>query len=203
VALWASGAAGDQNPMFMATYNQDAPDVHDEGAAGWGILDVQARRLGEEIVRVTQRIQNTSDRVTLWGTTTSVTCPGQQRAEPPKPGVPNAGYRAPATVKMVDGAAVTIPLSLLMINDIAVAGVSGEVFTEIGEHLKRDSLFDRTMMVTLLPNGIGYIPTDKAYLLPSEKAITNRIKPGCAEPAMINAFRDMMEKYMPVWKATK
>ncbi len=203
VALWVSGAAGDQNPLFMSTYNQDAPDVVDEGPAGWGILDVQARRLGEEIVRVTRAVQNTTDRVTLWGTTTSVTCPGQQRAEPPKPGVPNAGYRAPATVKMVDGAPVTIPLSLLMINDIAVAGVSGEVFTEIGEHLKRDSLFDRTMMVTLLPNGIGYIPTDKAYLLPSEKAIANRIKPGCAEPAMINAFRGMMEKYLPVWKSTK
>ena len=51
VALWTSGAAGDQNPLFMANYNQDGPDVFDEGAAGYAILDVQARRLGEEIVR--------------------------------------------------------------------------------------------------------------------------------------------------------
>lgn len=203
VALWTSGAAGDQNPLFASTYNQDAPDVVDEGPAGWAILDVQARRLGEEIVRVTKAVQNTSDRVVLWGATTSVTCPGQQRAEPPQPGAPMGGYRAPTKVKMVDGEAVSIPLSLLMINDIAVAGVSGEVFTEIGEHLKRDSIFDRTMMVTLLPNGIGYIPTDRAYLLPSEKALTNRIKPGCAEPAMINAFRGMMHRYLPVWKAAK
>jgi neutral ceramidase len=65
VALWTPGAAGDQNPMFMANYNQDAPDVYDEGAAGWAILDVQARRLGEEIVRVTKNIQNTKDRVML------------------------------------------------------------------------------------------------------------------------------------------
>ncbi len=42
VAVWTSGAAGDQNPLFMSTYNQDAPDVHDEGAAGWALLDVQA-----------------------------------------------------------------------------------------------------------------------------------------------------------------
>ena len=203
VALWTSGAAGDQNPLFMANYNQDAPDVFDEGAAGWAILDVEARRLGEEIVRVTKAIGNTADHAVLWGTGTSVSCPGQQRAEPPKPGVPQAGYGAPAptTVRMVDGDPVKIPLSLLMINDIAVAGVSGEVFTEIGEHLKRDSLFDRTMMVTLLPNGIGYIPTDKAYLLPSEKAVGNRLKPGCAEPAMINAFQDMMRQYLPVWNA--
>jgi hypothetical protein len=201
VALWTSGAAGDQNPLFMATYNQDAPDVFDEGPAGWGILDVQARRLGEEIVRVTKSIQNTNDRSTLWGANTSVTCPGQQRAEPPRPGVPNAGFRAPppSSVRMIDADAVRIPLAVLMINDIAVAGVSGEVFSEIGEHLKRDSVFDRTMLVTLLPNGVGYIPTDKAYLLPSEKAVGNRIKPGCAEPAMIGAFREMMQQYLPVW----
>jgi len=43
IAVWTPAAAGDQNPLFMSTYNQDAPDVHDEGAAGWAILDVQAR----------------------------------------------------------------------------------------------------------------------------------------------------------------
>jgi hypothetical protein len=203
VALWTPGAAGDQNPLFQGDYNQDAADVHDEGAAAWALLDVQSRRLGEEIVRVASHIQNTTDKVILWGGATSVTCPGQRRAEPPKPGVPNAGYKAPApsTVKMVDAEAVTIPLTLVMVNDIALAGVSGEVFTEIGEHLKKDSLFDRTIMVTLGPNGVGYIPTDKAYLLPSEKAVGNRIKPGCAEPAIVNGFVDLEKQYMPIWKS--
>lgn len=198
VALWTPGAAGDQNPVFMANYNQDGPDVIQEGPAGWSILDVESRRLGEEIVRVAKSIQNTTDRAVIWGKATSVTCPGQRRAEPPKPGVPNSGYLAPppSTVKMVDDAPFTIPLNLLMINDIALAGVSGEVFTEIGEHLKRDAPFDRTMVVTLGPNGVGYIPTDKAYLLPSEKAVGNRLKPGCAEPAMVSAFVGMMNEYL-------
>jgi hypothetical protein len=200
VAVWTSGAAGDQNPLFMANYNQDAPDVYDEGPAGWAILDVQARRLGEEIVRVSHGITNTSARAVLWGAATSVSCPGQQRAEPAKPGAAAGGYLAPARVAMVDGPPVNIPLTLVMVNDIAVAGVSGEVFTEIGEHVKRDSLFDRTMMVTLLANDIGYIPTDKAYLLPSEKAVGNRLKPGCAEPAMVGAFQELMQRYVPVWK---
>ena len=102
---------------------------------------------------------------------------------------------------MKDGNSVNIPLTLLMVNDIAVAGVSGEVFTEIGEHLKRDSLFDHTMMVTLLPNGIGYIPTDKAYLLPSEKAVGNQLKPGCAEPAIVGGFRSLETQYLPLWKS--
>jgi hypothetical protein len=204
VALWTMAAAGDQNPLFQTDYNQDAPDVHEEGDGGFAILDVLSRRVGEEVVRVAKNIQNTSDKAVLWASDATVTCPGQKRAEPPQPGVPQAGWRAPAHVKMTEGDPVTIPLQLVMINDIAIAAVSGEVFTEIGQHVKKDSLFDRTFMVTMLPNGVGYIPTDKAYLMPSEKAITNRIKPGCAEPSMVEAFTRMEKDYLPVWQsATK
>ncbi len=196
VALWTSGAAGDQNPLFMANYNQDGPDVYDEGVSGYAILDVQARRLGEEIVHLTRSIKNTSPDAVLWGKKTSVIIPGRKRESPPVPGVPTQGYLATEKVKMIDGDPVTIPLSLLMINDIAFAGVSGEVFTEIGLHLKEQSIFDRTIMVTNLPMGAGYIPTDAAYLMPSEKAMTNRIKPGYVEPAIINAFLEMMNEYL-------
>jgi neutral ceramidase len=205
VSLWTPGAAGDQNPLFQGDYNQDAPDVHEMGELAWGLLDVQSRRLGEEIVRVTRAIQNTSDRALIWGVKSSVNCPGQKRAQPAPAGVPAQGWQAPppSTVKMIDGDPVTIPLSLLMINDIAITGVGGEVFTEIGMHVKKDSLFDRTMMVTLLPGGAGYIPTDKAFLLPSEKAVGNRLKPGCAEPAMVGEFQNMMKSYLPIWKAAK
>jgi hypothetical protein len=177
VALWTPGAAGDQNPIFQADYNQDAPDVHDEGAAGWAILDVLSRRLGEEIVRVAKATQNTTDRAVLWSAQTSITCPART------------------------GGPFTIPLALVMINDIALTGVSGEVFTEIGEHVKKDSLFDRTFMVTLLPNDVGYIPNDRAYQLPAMMAANNRLAPGCAEPAMVSAFQSMMREYLPVWKS--
>lgn len=194
VALWTAGAAGDQNPLFMANYNQDHPDVFDEGPAGWAILDVEARRLGEEIVRVTKAVRNTTDTATLWGKQKSVECPGLKRENEPAAGGRGQAPRGP--IKMVDGDPVNIPLGLVMINDIALARVSGEVFTEIGMHLKKDSLFDRTMMVTMGPNGVGYIATDKAYLLPAEKTVGNRIKPGCAEPAIVNGFLDLMRDYL-------
>jgi hypothetical protein len=196
VALYTMGAAGDQNPIFMATYNQDGPDVIDEGVGGYAILDVLSRRLGEEIVRVTKSIKNTASEVRIWGKETTIKVPGRKRESPPVPGVPTQGYLAPGNIPMIDGDPVTIPLHLLMLDDIALAGVSGEVFTEIGQHLKEQSLFDRTMMVTFLPNGAGYIPTDEAYLMPSEKAQINRIKPGYVEPALINAFLQLMNEYL-------
>jgi len=43
VALWTSGAAGDQNPIYMAAYNQEMPDRTDLGAAGYALLEVQSR----------------------------------------------------------------------------------------------------------------------------------------------------------------
>jgi hypothetical protein len=202
VAVWTSGAAGDQNPLFMSTYNQDAPDVHDEGAAGWAILDVQSRRLGEEIVRVARNIQNTADRVVLWGVNTSVICPGRKRElSEPAPAVAGSFTQASAAAKMVDGDPVTIPLGLMMVNDIALANVSGEVFTEIAQKLKNESIFDRTAMVTLSGGSIGYIPSEKAYLLPSAMAANNRIKPGCAEQAIVGAFVELEKLYLPIWKA--
>jgi hypothetical protein len=154
---------------------------------------------------VTKAIQNTDGRAVIWGAKSSAACPGQKRANPPQPGVRQAGWQAPApsTVKMIDGDPVVIPLQLLMVNDIAITAVAGEVFTEIGQHVKQDSLFDRTLMVTLLPNRVSYIPTDKAYMLPSEKAVGNPIKPGCAEPAIVSEFQSMMKRYLPVWQAAK
>jgi len=196
IALWTSGAAGDQNPLFMANYNQDAPDVYDLGKAGYALLEVQARRLGEEIVRLIENTRNTSSIVQIWSKKSSVICPGRQRKETVDLNLPRQGYLAPVKIEMIDGDSVIIPLHLLMINDIAFAGVSAEVFTKIGMNLKKESPFDCTFMVTLMPNDIGYIPTDESFLLPSEKAITNRFRPGYAESSLINAFIELMNDYL-------
>jgi hypothetical protein len=204
--VWTPGAAGDQNPLFMSTYNQDAPDVHDEGQAGWAILDVLSRRLGEEVVRVASNIHNTTDKAVLWGADTTVTCPGRklevtaQASSTAAAQSPTAG--AP-TGRMVDAEPVNIPLGLVMINDIALANVSGEVFNEISQKLKRESLFDRTAMVTLSRGSLGYIPSESAYLLPSAMAARNRIKPGCAESQIVDAFVGLEKQYIPVWTASR
>ncbi len=196
VCLWSSGAAGDQNPIFMANYNQDHPDVFDTGPGGYAILEVLSRRLGQEIVKQTRSIANTTSNVQFWGKQKTVTCPGRKNTLTLPPGT----LPDPTNVNMVDGDPVNIPISLLMLNDIALAGVSGEVFTEIGIHFKEQSLFDRSVMVTIAPNAVGYIPTDAAYLLPSEKAVANRIKPGCAEPAIINGLIELMQEYIALNK---
>jgi hypothetical protein len=115
--------------------------------------------------------------------------------------MPNSPTSVSATGSMVDSDPVVIPLGLIMINDIALANVSGEVFNEISQRLKRDSLFDRTAMVTLVNGSLGYIPSENAYLLPSAMAAHNRIRPGCAEHQIVDAFVGLEKDYVPVWKA--
>jgi neutral ceramidase len=206
VAIWSMGAAGDQNPLFMSTYNQDSPDAHDEGAAGWALLDVQARRLGEEVVRVARSIQNTAGRAVLWAANGTVTCPGRRRESTgPARTVPGSFTPLAQTGEWVEGDPVEIPISLMMINDIALANVSGEVFSEIGQKLKRESLFDRTAMVTLATpaegDRAGYIPSERAFTLPAAMAANNRLQPGCAEDAVVSAFLDLERQYLSIWRA--
>jgi hypothetical protein len=162
---------------------------------------------------VAKNIQNTTDRAMLWGTDSSVTCPGRKPDPAAGPGrgapaaaapinasgSPTAGSGGPQ--KMIDGDPVQIPLQLIMINDIALANVGGEVFNEISQKLKKASVFDRTAMVTLNNGSISYIPSENSYLLPSQMAANNHIKPGCAEQSIVDRFVSLEKEYLPVWNA--
>lgn len=59
----------------------------------------------------------------------------------------------------------------MTIGEIALAGVGGELFTEIGMAIKAQSPFDRTIVVTNLPDGVGYIPSERGYALPSDRRV--------------------------------
>ena len=93
-----------------------------------------------------------------------------------------------------DSDPVSIRLSLLLINDIGLAGVSGEVMTMIGEHLKRQSPLSHTVIVTHADGSSGYIPDDAGFEQVSYEITTSRLSPGCAENAIVNGFLKLMEQ---------
>lgn len=170
VALWTSGAAGDQNPISLAR----GPD--------FTLVDAFGKILGEEAVRVASTIRTSPDG-RLRGVQREVSCPGRTAVRNQAPG---------AEPKFTDANPANIRLSLLMIDDIAVTGVSGEVLTMIGQRLKKESPFNYTMMVTHANGSVGYIPNDAAYDQPSYEVMSTRFKPGCAEGAIVNGLLDMM-----------
>ena len=172
VALWTSGAAGDQNPVSLAR------------GSDFTMVDSLGKILGEEAVRVASAVPMT-DQARIWGQQQVVTCPGRKVAPGP---LPRKEYR------WEDADPVSIRLSLLEMNEIALAGVSGEVLTMISEHLKRQSPFSRTVMVTHANGSSGYIPDDAAFDQISYEITTSRLKPGCAENAIVNGFLKLMEQ---------
>jgi hypothetical protein len=79
------------------------------------------------------------------------------------------------------------------LNDVALTGVSGEVFTRIYQRLRKESPLTSTVMVTHANGSSGYIPSDDAFDTLSYENTTSRLKAaGCAEPGIVNGLVEMI-----------
>jgi hypothetical protein len=170
VAVWTSGAAGDQNPVSMAS------------GEDFTLVEGLGRILGEAAVRAAAGLKMTPT-VALGGAQNVVTCPGR-RVEPGP--TPRAEYT------FTDADPVNIRLGLVTINDVALAGVSGEVFTLIAQRLQRESPSRQVVMATHSNGSSGYIPNDAAFEPVSYEVTASRLKPGCAEDAIVKGFLQLM-----------
>jgi neutral ceramidase len=216
VAVWSTGAEGDQNPIyFQQTYDlreirikdyakrgEDISNAMPPGGQGLNKKDPTVIRLmnqqkqmalsmgqllGEEVLHVMRGITRTATTGRIFGAQKTVTCPGRQRTDKGRAGV---------TATYVDGDPVNIRVGLLQLDDIAFGTVNGEAFTTIGLRLKKESPFARTMMVTLT-NGranSGYIPNDAAANYQTFEVLSSRLKPGCAESGIVNGILDLMSE---------
>jgi neutral ceramidase len=214
VALWSSGAAGDQNPIyFQQTF--DLRDIRTRDYAKRGIdisnamppggqglnkkdpvvmklMDQQKQMivsmgqfLGEEVLHVMRSMERTDADGEIYGGVKTVSCPGRTRTNEGRAGLEGT-YK--------DADPVEIKLGLLRIGDVAIGAVNAEVFNPIAQRLKKQSPYARTMMATLT-NGMarsGYIPNDAAYGMDTFEVLSSRLKPGCAESAIVNGILDLM-----------
>lgn len=217
VALWSSGAAGDQNPIyFQQTYDLreirikefasrgiDISNAMPPGGQGLNKSDPTVMRLmnqqkqmivsmgqflGEEVLHVMRGMSGMSGLTTdakIIGRRVSVGCPGRERTNEGRAGYPGE-YK--------DADPVEIRLGLLGIGDIMIGAVNAEVFNPIAMRLKRESPYARTMLATLT-NGAarsGYIPHDAAYGQYTFEVLSSRLKPGCAETAIVDGILGML-----------
>jgi neutral ceramidase len=215
VALWSSGAAGDQNPIYyQQTY--DLRDIRTKDYATRGIdisnamppggegldrnnptvarLMNQQRQmvlsmgqfLGEEVLYVMRGLGRMETAVTLAGQRSTISCPGRERTNQGR-----AGFEG--TYK--DGSPVEIRLGLLRIGDVMIGAVNAEVFNPIAQRLKRESPSKATMMATLT-NGAarsGYIPDDASFGKQTFEVLSSRLQPGCAESGIVNGLLSLID----------
>ena len=66
-------------------------------------------------------------------------------------------------------------------SDVAVVGLPGEVFVDLGLAIKRASPFATTLVIELCQDAPGYIPTKKAFAEGSYETVNSRIAPGGGE----------------------
>jgi neutral ceramidase len=214
VAVWSTGACGDQNPIyFQQTYDLREIRIKDyakrgidisnsmpPGGEGLNKQDPEVKKLmnqqkqmilsmgqflGEEVMHVMRGMERMSGKGRIIGSQKMVSFPGRDQTNKGR-----AGYEG--TYK--DGDPVELRLGLLMIDDIAFGTVNAEVFNLIAQRLKKESPLAKTMMVTLT-NGMansGYIPNDAAFGYQTFEVLSSRCKPGYAENAIVNGILDLI-----------
>lgn len=216
VMVFSQGAAGDQNPQHLrlstnvmaavsgversglelkresveaplrqgdVARGENHPEV-DKALKNW--MWAQGQVIGEEAIRVMSHVDRKAGDVSISGRQMVLSCPGRDRTQMGLPrGYPNT---------YVDGEDVDIRLGVLDINGIALASVNAEVYSMIGQLVKKASPLKKTVLVTVA-NGranSGYIPSDDAYSRNTFQVVGSRLKPGCAQAGIVEGVTGMI-----------
>jgi len=214
VALWSLGGAGDQNPVyFQQTYDlreirvkeyaargEDISNAMPPGGVGLDRTDPVVARLmkeqeaiaysmgvmlGEEVKHVMRNIPRMDAEASISASQKMLSFPGRKRTDRGR-----AGYQG----SYEDADSVKARIGVLLLNDIAIASINGEVFNPIAQELKKESPYVHTILATAT-NGMattGYIPNDAAFGQYTFEVLSSRVKPGYAERTIIDGILDLI-----------
>ncbi|MBN1290516.1 MAG: neutral/alkaline non-lysosomal ceramidase N-terminal domain-containing protein [Candidatus Latescibacteria bacterium] len=172
VALVTAGASGDINPIY-------GPHIDFVERKSYSFaVDAIGSILGQEVIRVSNEI-NASGNCAISSSQKVISLPRKKDKT-------NLLQPEEDINKGVD-----IRLSVLKIGNIVLAGVSGELFNEIGKQVKEASPYKNTFVVTHCNGSSGYIVTDKAYEEGGYEASSTRIESG-AEKAIVENLLAMI-----------
>ncbi len=181
VALWTLGPAGDQNPRYI---NHGAD--RRENDLDYQVMDALGTILGEEVLQVARGIERMNTEARIEADERVVSCPARI---PPRNGK-NLGM----AIQPVD--ALNLRLGLLLLDQVALTWVSGEVVTRIYRHLQRESPLSNTILITIANDRVGYIVDDAGYDTPTFESTASPLQPGHAECAIVNGLVEMMGQYL-------
>jgi len=151
------------------------------------LIKSMGQLMAEETIRVMNDIHVMRTEVKIEGEQQDVTCPARRRLDTGREGTPGR-YEDSAEP-------VHIKIGALRIGDIILASANAELYNMIGQRVKAGSKFHDTIMVTLT-NGMansGYVPTDDAFGRYTFQVLGSSLKPGCAEPGIVNGVDNMIE----------
>ncbi len=183
VALVAPGSDGDQRPLLRSTPIAvgKLPSIK-EGAAAWDMVDVLASILAKDALDLANGMKPAAGDVKISAATKTVSCPTLKRTRD----------RATGNVTVEDGPPVEIPLHVIRVGDIAIAGVGGSVGTVIGQKFKAASPLTATTLIGMNSASAGYILDDATIANPGPIK-SGSLKGGCAENAIVQGLVEMIK----------
>jgi len=165
VVLVTAGASGDINPIYGPNTN-----FNDIEAIGQ-ILASEVIRICAEAELYTMKDLSVSNKV-----------------------IKAAGKKTSASrmpdVSLDPGPEVDIRVSSLIIGNILIAGISGELMNEIGLQVKEESPYKNTFIYTHCNGNSGYLCTDVAYKEGGYEPMVSRTMPG-TEEQISGTFKEM------------
>jgi neutral ceramidase len=166
------------------------PAAYKQSVAETGeIVEAEGAIIGESALD-TLRLHTPElvDQASIFSGKKTLSCPGRDRLDK----TARQGVMPPYK----DGEPVLIDVGLLRLGDVNLVTVNGEVYSAIAQRLKAEVPASKTIVVTLA-NGranSGYIYSNEAATHLTFQVIGSRLKPGCAEDAIVHAAVDLMHE---------
>ena len=91
------------------------------------------------------------------------------------------------------GPGLSVDISVLVFGNVALVGIPGEYFSELGRDIKLRSPFDYTMIITLSDGGRGYIPARHNYDEGGYEVTSTILEPGAGEQMADTAVKMLDE----------
>jgi hypothetical protein len=220
VVVFAQGASGDQNPLYLRPSTNALASLSGARITGYEMarepieaplrdgtvsrrpldpkvadnlerfMESQGQLLGEEVIRVMTRTRRRTADVRLWGAQRTLTCPARKRTNTGREGAPGEYEDSDEPVR--------IRLGVLGIGDTALATVNGEVYSAVGQRARKQSPLTNTVVVTLA-NGranSGYIPDDASFGAYTFQVLGSRLRQGCAEQGIADGIAELVGQYV-------
>lgn len=175
-ALVTIGASGDINPLYWAPFPAESGIGKKEKR-----MELTARYLGDEANRVSKEIV-TRPAGRISAVQRYVALPGMKRL----------ASRAPSQ-EIVPGEDLHVRLSAVKVGDVVFAGLGGEVMTEIGLSLKKQSPYENTCVITHCNGSVGYLVTDQALKEGGLEPSRTRGMPG-TDKALVDNLLEMIDE---------
>ena len=156
-------------------------------------IESQGQVLGEEVIRVMSKRQDWQSNIRIAGHSKTFNCPGRRRVNGNTMDTSREGVGG----EYADADDQTLRVSLVGIGNMSIFSVNGEVYSAIGRRIKEEVPMNNTMIVTIANERLsGYIPDDASFGHQTFQVLNNRIKPGCAEPGLVQAAIELQNAHL-------